>query len=577
MPPFDSVADSVSTLPPSVSAKPTISINLLRERVANDPDLGERRKRELLTGLKSYARYLNIDLAGGDPTFPANRIKIERFVPASADIGDRRWSNILSDVTFVFRRCGIGVRLRPLPADLDPAWRALRDRIQHNIRLVRGLSALMHYASAHRIAPAEVTDVVLAAFHRYLTEETRETRPNPVFQRICVLWRRAANDIDGWPQQPISLPCFRKVVSFAWSAFAPSLVAEIEEWKGVIGGRRPFDERAPDKAVRATTLATKLEQLRRFLSALVRSGMPIEQITSLAVAVAPQNYAAALTWYLDRDGKMTPGLSEMATTMLAIARHWVKMDELDLVKVERATKKVNCRKKGMTDRNMERLEPLRDKHVQMKLFLLPELLLAQARKIENPEKAAIRAQTGIAIEILLVAPIRLHDLIRLELDLQILFTRPGRQGDARLVLKASKNDQRIAFDLKGETLALLRQYVNKYLPALSVGAVGALFPGKTGPHKCHVSLRGQITKAIRKHCGVDVHPHLFRHFAAAMILKKYPHAYPLVARLLGHKSIQTTMDFYTAFESSSAAEFFYDKILAPRRGSIPGRYDGGRS
>jgi hypothetical protein len=37
------------------------------------------------------------------------------------------------------------------------------------------------------------------------------------------------------------------------------------------------------------------------------------------------------------------------------------------------------------------------------------------------------------------------------------------------------------------------------------------------------------------------------------------------------------MDFYTAFESSSAAEFFYEKILAPRRGGIPARYDGGRS
>jgi integrase len=374
----------------------------------------------------------------------------------------------------------------------------------------------------------------------------------------------------------VAVPCFRKVVSFAWSAFAPSLVAEIEEWKAVIGGRRPFDERAPDKAVRATTLATKLEQLRRFLSALVRSGMPIEQITSLAVAVAPQNYAAALTWYLDRDGKMTPGLSEMATTMLAIARHWVKMDELDLVKVERATKKVNCRKKGMTDRNMERLRPLLDPHVQMKLFLLPALLLARARKVKNRKKAAIVVQTAIAIEILLVAPIRLGDLRRLELDVHILFARPGRQGDAKVALKASKNDQRVSFDLKGETLDILRAYLKNYLPALSDGPVAALFPGKVEGHKCSVGLREPITKAIRKHCGVDVHPHLFRHFAATLILKKYPDAYPLVSRLLGHKSIQTTMDFYTAFEGSSAAELFYEKIVAPRRGGKPGR-DGWRS
>jgi integrase len=565
MAPFDSAADSVSIKAANVS------IALLRERVKSDPDLGERRKRDLISGLSSYAKYINIDPEHGDPTFAANRTKIERFAPASADIGEKRWSNILSDVTVTFRRYGIPVRLRPLPGNLSVEWRALRDSVQHDPRLVRGLSALMHYGSARRIEPAEMTDEVLMAFHRYLIDETREKRPDRTFQRICVLWRRATAEIDGWPQQPVSVPCFRNVVSFAWSAFAPSLLAEIEDWKAVVGGDRPFDDRAPDKAFRDTTLATKLEQLRRFLSALVHSGTPIEQITAISVALAPKNYAAALTWYLNRtEGKSTPGLSEIAATMLGIARHWVQIEKLDLAQVERATKKVNCRQKGMTDRNMGRLEPLLDEHVQRKLFLLPELLLARARKVKNLKKAAVLVQTGVAIEILLVAPIRLYDLIRLELDVHILFTRPGRQGEAKLVLKASKNGQRISFDLKGETLALLRHYTNKYLPALSEGTVAALFPGKAGPHKTTARLREQITKAIRKHCGVDFHPHLFRHFAAAMILKKYPNAYPLVARLLGHKSIQTTMDFYTAFESSFAAKFFYDKILAPRRGGKDG-------
>src|SRR5260221_7650597 len=260
----------------------------------------------------------------------------------------------------------------------------------------------------------------------------------------------------------------------------------------------------------------------------------------------------------------------MAARMLGIARHWLRIQNPDLVKLERATRKVNCRRKGMTDRNVERLRPLLDKHVQMKLFLLPELLLAMARRVKNVKKAAVLVQTAVAIEILLVAPIRLQDLRRLDLDVHILFSRPSHQGDAKLALKASKNDQRVSFDLKGETAALLRSYISKYLPALSNGASVVLFPGKVGTHKTSVGLRDQITKAIRKHCGIDVHPHLFRHFAAAMMLKERPDAYALVSRLLGHKSIQTTMDFYTAFESSFAADFFYDKILAPRRGGKPG-------
>src|SRR5260221_4116791 len=92
MAPFDSAADSVS-----IQATP-VTIALLRQRVKTDPTLGERRKRELLSALNSYAKYLNVDAEHGDPTFAANRTKIERFAPAIADIGARRWSHILSDI-----------------------------------------------------------------------------------------------------------------------------------------------------------------------------------------------------------------------------------------------------------------------------------------------------------------------------------------------------------------------------------------------------------------------------------------------------------------------------------------------
>src|SRR5260370_39050120 len=113
--PLDSTADSVS-----IKAA-TVSIVLLRERVKADPELGERRKRELLTGLSSYARYLNIDPEHGDPTFAANRTKIGRFPPASADIGERPRNNLLSDVTVGFRRLCGAVPLRPLPGELSIA------------------------------------------------------------------------------------------------------------------------------------------------------------------------------------------------------------------------------------------------------------------------------------------------------------------------------------------------------------------------------------------------------------------------------------------------------------------------
>jgi hypothetical protein len=114
-------------------------------------------------------------------------------------------------------------------------------------------------------------------------------------------------------------------------------------------------------------------------------------------------------------------------------------------------------------------------------------------------------QTALAIEILLVAPIRLHDLSRLELDRHIRFARRGRQGDARLALTASKNDQLVSFDLKGESSPCCVSTSPSTCRGFARGH-GAVFPGTTGPYKNEVSLRQQITKAVRKHCGIDMHP-----------------------------------------------------------------------
>ena len=90
-------------------------------------------------------------------------------------------------------------------------------------------------------------------------------------------------------------------------------------------------------------------------------------------------------------------------------------------------------------------------------------------------------------------------------------------------------------------------------------------PGTTGGPKHHATLAGQITSAIRRQIGLVVNPHLFRHLAAKLYLDAHPGEYALVARLLGHKSVQTTMDFYAAFDNAAAARHYHNEILQPCR------------
>jgi integrase len=50
--------------------------------------------------------------------------------------------------------------------------------------------------------------------------------------------------------------------------------------------------------------------------------------------------------------------------------------------------------------------------------------------------------------------------------------------------------------------------------------------------------------------------HQFRHAAGALLLQKYPGNYELVRRVLGHRSITTTIQFYCALENVQASELF---------------------
>src|SRR5215212_11962148 len=66
----------------------------------------------------------------------------------------------------------------------------------------------------------------------------------------------------------------------------------------------------------------------------------------------------------------------------------------------------------------------------------------------------------------------------------------------------------------------------------------------------------QITKAVQKATGLRLTAHQFRHAAAALMLQHDPGNYEWVRRVLGHKSIQTTINFYIGLETTQASERF---------------------
>ena len=63
-----------------------------------------------------------------------------------------------------------------------------------------------------------------------------------------------------------------------------------------------------------------------------------------------------------------------------------------------------------------------------------------------------------------------------------------------------------------------------------------------------------------KELGLEITPHQFRHAAAYIMLKADPGNYELVRRVLGHRSITTTRNFYIGLESLEATRVFGDLV-----------------
>ena len=87
-----------------------------------------------------------------------------------------------------------------------------------------------------------------------------------------------------------------------------------------------------------------------------------------------------------------------------------------------------------------------------------------------------------------------------------------------------------------------------------------LFPGETGGVKTSRTLSLQITDRIEKGCGLRITAHQFRHAAAAIFLKDHPGEYETIRQLLGHRNIQTTMNFYVGLNTIQANELFSEII-----------------
>jgi integrase len=303
---------------------------------------------------------------------------------------------------------------------------------------------------------------------------------------------------------------------------------------------------------------------------LVQQGVDAGTLTSLAACLTSKNYKLGLKFFLDRHGgKSSSAIHSLAGMLTSVARHWLKLGQPELDAMKRLTRRLAVPGQGMTQKNRDRLRPLLDRETAEHLLRLPQLLMDQLERGKvSKSRRKVMIQMAVAIEILLMAPIRIGNLAELHIDRNLV--RVGKRH--HLVIDGSdvKNGQNLEFELPEESTRLIDCYLADHRS--SPPSNRYLFPGEGDGPKSISALRQQIERAVKDYTGLVVHPHLFRHIAGAIYLQAHPNGYEVVRRILGHKGMETTTKHYIALQGLSAGRHFTKTIVSMRDGSTAGDY-----
>ena len=230
----------------------------------------------------------------------------------------------------------------------------------------------------------------------------------------------------------------------------------------------------------------------------------------------------------------------------------------------------------MTAKNRARLRAFDDPKHLLALLTLPVRLMDKADRVAAPSRReALMAQTAVAIQILLLVPLRRLNLLRLDVHRHLCRSRSGRHAVVHLVIPAeeTKTSQPIEAVLPEPLVRMIDHFMTRYHPLLTSDTDGLLFPGRDGGCKHITALTAQIERAVRDHTGLAVNPHLFRHLAGKLSQQFDPGNYELSRQLLGHRSTDTTVTYYTG-QDTAAAVARYDANILERTSSLRGKVVG---
>jgi integrase len=552
-----------SRSPFTTDDQPTFADLIARIQSADLPKLT---RQNWCWALRTIAR-----VAGKEPAaVPAHpeylRRLMARAAPAAVGLGLPAWNNAKSLASKAMEWAGLLSMPSHYQAPFTEHWGTLWSKLPTDKAMACQLSRFFHYCSANLIGPDEVNDHILGVFHKALAEDSLIENPYECYRGTARSWNNASLKIKGWPQVRVTVPSKRgEPFSLPSADFPTTLSAQVEAHLTSLAGIDLDSDR--DRPMRPATIQKRRKQLLWYSSALVHSGIAAASLNCLEVILRADMAKRGYEFLLQRrDGKSFPDLANLAEYLPALARQ-IGLPQDAIAALKKFKKALKIKRHGLAERHRATLQRFNDPAAVEALVNLPRLLRREVER--SPRKGRREAkllQTAVAIELLLVAPVRISNLASIETQRHLVEVSVNpRQVHLRFPAEEVKNEQDLEFPLPAATLELIDLYLKEYRHLLAKEPGDFLFPGKRpGRPKVNHALSCQIKKTVHKYTSLEMPAHRFRHAAAKIFLDRNPGQYEVVRQFLGHKDIRTTIAFYAGAEGAAAARHYHSTILKLR-------------
>lgn len=590
----DAVTPRRELAPPfQLPTEPPPSFAEALEMIAGWTDLSETRRINLASGLRCGAKLAGLPLSDIPCcTERLNDLLFER-PPAAAGMSATRLRDTLASTRAALRRMG---RHRPFETGeqgLSDDWAGFLGALGDSPRRP-GLRGLARWCSAQGISPTQVTNEAMAGFVAYDKATRLAASTRDLGRNLVSAWNSAIG------QQPqalrfakVSLPSRRAPYTLPLDRYPQSFQDSVARFADRLAGGRPsgagprgasgtrfqsaianpfLEPKKSFRALKPATVAARAFSIRQAAAALHLTGTPIEQIRDLRDLVHPVDHAGQILDFYDQraDGRSGGQLLQIAETLRQIGCFHADIPEPDRARLAAWVKQAQDRRRGdMGPKARACIQQFVNDRNRGLLLNLPARLAREAKADGlDPADAARLQRSALLIDLHTTCLLRIGDIQRLRVDEHLVFLDADRRTPSHIHVPdgSSKTGEPISWPLAASTRQLLGPWLARHRGVLAPPGSGYLFPGESGGMLSMSALRAAFQKTVAHRLGLDIYPHASRHLGAYLFLKANPGQYEMVRRILGHRSVETTIRFYCGLETDAAAQAF-DKVVAAERAS----------